>query len=127
MPFGGGAAALPVATRIATEQTYPARPITPVVPVAGGAGDTAACIMLSEKLQENLKQPVAAENRPGAGSKIGNGARMYARNVCECTQLTENDRLRTDPFGGLMCELCRRGFIRGAAAACARYNLTCNC
>jgi tripartite-type tricarboxylate transporter receptor subunit TctC len=42
-----------------------------VVPVAAGGGVDTAARILSEKLQERLKQPVAVENRPGAGSMIG--------------------------------------------------------
>jgi tripartite-type tricarboxylate transporter receptor subunit TctC len=66
-----GAAALPVVSRIASAQTYPARPVNLVVPIAsGGAVDTAARI-IAEKLQEKMKQSVVVENRPGAGSVIG--------------------------------------------------------
>ena len=57
--------------RIARAQTYPTRPITLVVPVAAGGGVDTAARILSEKLQEKLKQPVMVENRPGAGSMIG--------------------------------------------------------
>jgi tripartite-type tricarboxylate transporter receptor subunit TctC len=65
-----GAIAL-VGSQSASAQTYPARPITLVVPIAaGGAVDTAARI-LAEKLQDKLQQPVLVENRPGAGSVIG--------------------------------------------------------
>ncbi len=66
-----GAAALPLASRIARAQIYPTRPITLVVPVAAGGGVDAAARILSEKLQEKLKQPVMVENRPGAGSMVG--------------------------------------------------------
>src|SRR3954471_22069533 len=68
--LAAGAAAL-VASQIATAQTYPARPITLVVPIAaGGAVDTAGRIVAG-KLQEKLQQSVVVENRPGAGSVIG--------------------------------------------------------
>jgi tripartite-type tricarboxylate transporter receptor subunit TctC len=66
-----GAAVIPVVSRLASANTYPARPITLVVPLAaGGAVDTAARI-IAEKLQQKLKQSVVVENRPGAGSLIG--------------------------------------------------------
>jgi tripartite-type tricarboxylate transporter receptor subunit TctC len=41
------------------------------VPVAAGGGVDTAARILSEKLQEKLKQAVIVENRPGAGSMIG--------------------------------------------------------
>jgi len=66
-----GAAAFAVVPRIARPQTYPARPITLVVPVAAGGGVDTAARILSEKLSEKLKQPVVVENRPGAGSMVG--------------------------------------------------------
>jgi tripartite-type tricarboxylate transporter receptor subunit TctC len=66
-----GVAALAAVPRIAAAQTPPMRPITLVVPVAAGGGVDTAARILSEKLQEKLKQPVAVENRPGAGSVIG--------------------------------------------------------
>jgi tripartite-type tricarboxylate transporter receptor subunit TctC len=66
-----GAAAFAVVPRIVRAQTYPARPITLVVPVAAGGGVDTAARILSEKLGEKLKQPVVVENRPGAGSMVG--------------------------------------------------------
>jgi tripartite-type tricarboxylate transporter receptor subunit TctC len=69
--LAAGAAVFPVVSRLANANTYPARPITLVVPLAaGGAVDTAARI-IAEKLQQKLKQSVVVENRPGAGSLIG--------------------------------------------------------
>jgi tripartite-type tricarboxylate transporter receptor subunit TctC len=66
-----GVAALAVVPGIAGAQSHPMRPITLVVPVAAGGGVDTAARILSEKLQEKLKQPVMVENRPGAGSVIG--------------------------------------------------------
>jgi len=57
----------------AQAQTYPARPVTLVVPIAaGGAVDTAARIF-AEKLQDKLQQTFVVENRTGAGAMIGTG------------------------------------------------------
>ena len=67
----GALVALAASFCIASAQTYPTRPITLVVPVAAGGGVDTAARILSEKLQEKLKQPVTVENRPGAGSMIG--------------------------------------------------------
>jgi tripartite-type tricarboxylate transporter receptor subunit TctC len=69
------AAALATGASVAAAQaqTYPARPVTLVVPIAaGGAVDTAARIF-AEKLQEKLQQTFVVENRTGAGAMIGTG------------------------------------------------------
>ena len=64
-------AALAAGFCTASAQTYPTKPITLVVPVAPGGGVDTAARILSERLQDKLKQPVTVENRPGAGSMIG--------------------------------------------------------
>jgi tripartite-type tricarboxylate transporter receptor subunit TctC len=65
-----GAAALPVASRIAGAQTYPVRPVRLVVAfVPGGATDTLAR-QISNDLKEALGQAVIVENRPGANGYL---------------------------------------------------------
>jgi tripartite-type tricarboxylate transporter receptor subunit TctC len=57
----------------ASAQTYPARPITIIVPFpAGGATDPLARV-LAEHMKQTLGQPVIVENVPGAGGTIGTG------------------------------------------------------
>jgi tripartite-type tricarboxylate transporter receptor subunit TctC len=64
--LGAAAAALPAAA-----QDYPTRPIKLIVPFgAGGPGDVFSR-QVAQFLPEILKQPVVAENRPGAASIIG--------------------------------------------------------
>jgi tripartite-type tricarboxylate transporter receptor subunit TctC len=54
-------------------QTYPARPITLVVPyAAGGSSDTIARILV-EGMRASLGQPVIIENVAGASGSIGTG------------------------------------------------------
>ena len=57
----------------ATAQTYPAKPITIVVPFsAGGPTDTLARI-LSDRMRKPLGQAVLVDNTTGAGGSIGTG------------------------------------------------------
>jgi len=50
---------------------YPSRPITVIIPFAGGsASDVVSRIMLN-KMSQNMGQPIVVENRPGAGGNIG--------------------------------------------------------
>jgi tripartite-type tricarboxylate transporter receptor subunit TctC len=64
---------LPVASRIARAQQFPARPITMVVPYpAGGPADAIARI-IGERMRVSLGQPIIVENVAGAGGTIGVG------------------------------------------------------
>src|SRR5262245_35169232 len=57
----------------ASAQTYPARPITMIVPLApGGSTDVIGRIM-AEGMRASLGQPVIVENVTGAGGTIGIG------------------------------------------------------
>jgi tripartite-type tricarboxylate transporter receptor subunit TctC len=68
------ATALPLVSRAAGAQTYPARPVRLVVGFpAGGPTDTIARLT-GEWLSGRLRQPFIVENRPGAGSNIGTEA-----------------------------------------------------
>jgi tripartite-type tricarboxylate transporter receptor subunit TctC len=60
-------------SKIAQAQSFPARPITIVVPYpAGGPTDTVIRIV-SEKMKDSLGQPVIIENVGGAGGSVGVG------------------------------------------------------
>ena len=60
-------------------QGFPARPITLVIPFTpGGIVDTLGRIM-AERAQRGLGQPITIDNRPGAGSAVGNAHVTAAR------------------------------------------------
>jgi tripartite-type tricarboxylate transporter receptor subunit TctC len=76
--LAAGAAALPVASRIAWAQAYPSRPVRWIVGFApGGSGDILARLM-GQWLSERLGQPFVVENRPGANGNIGTEAVVRA-------------------------------------------------
>jgi len=71
--LAAGAAALPTMSRAAWAQTYPARPITIIVPFpAGGPTDVIGRI-LAERMRATLGQTVIIENVTGANGTIGVG------------------------------------------------------
>ena len=60
-----------VLTPSAAAQTYPAKPIRIIVPLAaGGPGDVLTRAM-GQKLSEQTGQPVVIDNRPGANTNVG--------------------------------------------------------
>jgi len=52
-------------------QTYPARPVTFVVPFAPGGGTEFLARLLGQRLEQRLGKPFVIENRPGGGGVIG--------------------------------------------------------
>ena len=76
--LAAAATALPAALRIASAQTYPARPVRLIVGFpAGGAADITARL-IGQWLSESLGQQFVVENRPGAGTNIGTEAVVRA-------------------------------------------------
>jgi tripartite-type tricarboxylate transporter receptor subunit TctC len=69
--LAAGAAALPAVSRIASAQTYPAKPIRLIVGFAAGAGPDVTARLMGQSLSERLGQQFVIENRPGAGSNLG--------------------------------------------------------
>src|SRR6266568_1705423 len=53
------------------QSAYPSRPIKFIAPFPPGGSSDVLCRLLGQKLSESLGQPVAVENRPGAGANIG--------------------------------------------------------
>src|SRR5262245_51157781 len=76
--LAAGAAALPVISRVARAQTYPARPVRIIVGfAAGGATDIVARLM-GQWLSERLGQQFVIENRPGASTNLATEAVVNA-------------------------------------------------
>jgi hypothetical protein len=71
-----GAAALPVASRVAWAQSYPTRSVRWIVPFPPGGGTDIVARLIGQWLSGRLGQPFVIENRPGAG------APLQPRSVC---------------------------------------------
>lgn len=54
------------------QSSYPSRPIKLIVPFAPGGGVDTIARLLGEKLSQRMGQPFVIENKPGAGTTIGN-------------------------------------------------------
>src|SRR5262245_32936203 len=62
----------------ASAQTYPAKPITIVVPFAAGGPSDAMARILGDRMKATLGQPFVIENVTGAGGSIGVGRAVRA-------------------------------------------------
>jgi tripartite-type tricarboxylate transporter receptor subunit TctC len=77
------AAAMPMASRMVSAQTFPtntfpARPLTIIVPFAAGGPSDALARILAERMKVSLGQSVLIENVTGAGGSIGVGRAVRA-------------------------------------------------
>jgi tripartite-type tricarboxylate transporter receptor subunit TctC len=52
-------------------QSYPTKPLTMVVPSAAGSGNDITARRFGSAFQEELKQTIVVENRPGVGAALG--------------------------------------------------------
>jgi tripartite-type tricarboxylate transporter receptor subunit TctC len=50
---------------------YPNRPITAIIPFAGGSASDVVSRIMFERMSKNMGQPIVVENRPGAGGNSG--------------------------------------------------------
>jgi tripartite-type tricarboxylate transporter receptor subunit TctC len=76
--LAAGAVALPAASRMASAQAYPTRPVRLMVPFAAGGPSDIAARLIGQFLLERMGQQIIIENRPGAGSNIGTEAVIRA-------------------------------------------------
>ena len=76
--LAAGAAAFPVATRIASAESYPSRPVHIIVGFPPGGATDINARLIGQWLSERLGQPFIIENRPGAGSNIGTELVVHA-------------------------------------------------
>ncbi len=62
----------------AQAQNYPTRPITAIIPFAGGSASDVVSRIMFDKMSQSMGQPIIVENRPGAGGNIGTAAAARA-------------------------------------------------
>lgn len=55
----------------ADAQNYPTRPITVIIPFAGGSASDVVSRIMFNKMSQSLGQPIVVENKPGAGGNSG--------------------------------------------------------
>ena len=55
----------------ANAQNFPSRPITVIMPFAGGSASDVVSRVLFNKMATLLGQPIVVENKPGAGGNLG--------------------------------------------------------
>src|SRR3984957_1488841 len=71
---GGASAASLLAPGGAAAQSYPARPVTLVIPFPPGGGNDALGRMVADKMSKSIGQQVVVDNRGGAGGTIATRA-----------------------------------------------------
>jgi tripartite-type tricarboxylate transporter receptor subunit TctC len=62
----------------ANAQNYPTRPITVIIPFAGGSASDVVSRIMFDKMSKSMGQPIIIENRPGAGGNSGTAAAAKA-------------------------------------------------
>ena len=63
----------------ADAQDYPTRPITVIIPFAGGSASDVVTRILLDRAGKSLGQPFVVDNRPGAGGNVGTLAAAKSR------------------------------------------------
>ena len=76
--LAAGAAALPVVSRTARAQAYPARPITLIVPFPPGGSTDVGARIVADHMSRTLGQQIVVQNVSGAGGTTGSTRAMRA-------------------------------------------------
>jgi len=76
--LAAGATTLPVVSRVAWSQSYPARPVRIIVATAAGGTTDITARVIARWLSERFGQQFFVENRPGGGNNIGTEAVVRA-------------------------------------------------
>jgi tripartite-type tricarboxylate transporter receptor subunit TctC len=63
---------------VAQAQNYPTRPITAIIPFAGGSASDVVSRILFDRMSRSLGRLIVVENRPGAGGNSGTAAAARA-------------------------------------------------
>jgi tripartite-type tricarboxylate transporter receptor subunit TctC len=78
LQLAAGAVALPAVARVARAQTYPARPVTVIVPFAAGGATDVVGRIITDYFSRTLGQQFIIENVAGAGGTTGSTRTMRA-------------------------------------------------
>jgi tripartite-type tricarboxylate transporter receptor subunit TctC len=70
---------LSLASAAAPAQSYPARPVTIILPGAPGGGPDVIARVVADRLSQAWQQPIVILNRPGAGGLLGAQAAAAAK------------------------------------------------
>jgi tripartite-type tricarboxylate transporter receptor subunit TctC len=76
--LAAGAGALPMMSRGAAGQTYPARPVRIIVGFAPASSPDIVARVMAQRLSERLRQQFIVDNRPGASTNIATEAVVRA-------------------------------------------------
>src|SRR5215470_17540826 len=79
LQFAAATAIVPTFSRVAMAQTYPARPITMIVPFPAGGPTDVIGRVVAERMMNYLGQPIIIENVGGAVGSMGTGRAARAR------------------------------------------------
>jgi tripartite-type tricarboxylate transporter receptor subunit TctC len=78
LQLAAGGAAVPVLSRVARAEAYPARPVRIVVGLPAGSSPDIGARLLAQWLSERLGQQFIVDNRPGANANIATEAVVRA-------------------------------------------------